>query len=49
MRSRAGVGYRISRIVTKWRQLWTGPSAWSKLIGLVSDEADVYSSLRVLS
>ena len=25
-----------------------GPSAWTQLIGLVSDEADVYSALRGL-
>ena len=41
----AGLSYRISQIVTKWRQLWTGPSAWSQLIGLISDDADVNSAL----
>ena len=48
LRIRAGLGYRISKIISKWGQLWTGPSPWSKLIGLVSDEADVNSALRGL-
>ena len=29
-------------------QIWTGPSMWSQLIGLISDEADVNSALRSL-
>ena len=48
MCSYAGLGYRISKIISKWWKLWTGPSAWSQLIGLISDEADVNSALRGL-
>ena len=44
----AGLGYHIRKIISKWGQLWTGPSAWSQLIGLISYEADVYSALWVL-
>ena len=41
----AGLGYRIRKIINMWVQLWTAPSAWNQLIGLVSDEADVNSAL----
>ena len=40
--------YSISLIFTKWRHLWTGPSAWSQLIGLISDEAYINSAHRGL-
>ena len=46
--TQAGLGYRISKIISKWGQLWMGPSAWSQLIGLISDKADVNSALRGL-
>ena len=45
---RADLGYRISKIINMWGQLWTGPSVWSQLIGLISDEADVNSALQGL-
>ena len=48
LHSRVGMGYRSRKIDSKWGQLWTGPSAWSQLIGLISDEADVNSALRGL-
>ena len=48
LRSRVGLGYHISKIISKWGQLWMGPSAWSQIIGLVSDEVDVYSALQGL-
>ena len=35
-------------IISKWGQLWTGPSVWSQHIGLISDEGDVNSALRGL-
>ena len=40
-----GLGHRIRKIISKWWQLWTGPSTWGQLIGLVSDEADVNGAL----
>ena len=48
MCSCTGLGYHISKIISKWGQLWTGPSTWRQLISLVSDEADVNSALRRL-
>ena len=48
MCGRAGLGYCISKIISKWGQVWTGPSAWSQLIGLISDEADIISAQRGL-
>ena len=42
------MGYRVSKIISKWRQLWTGPSTWAQLIGLFSDEANVNGALRGL-
>ena len=35
--------YSVSLILTKWRPLWMGPSAWIQLIGLIPDEADINS------
>ena len=48
MHSRAGLCYHLSQIVTKRVKLWTGPSAWSQLIGLIPDEADMNSAQRSL-
>ena len=48
LRSRAILCYRISQIVTKWRQLLTGPSARSQLIDLFPDEANINSAQRGL-
>ena len=38
--------YSVSQILTKWRHLWTVPFAWSQLIGLIHDEANINSAQR---
>ena len=40
--------YSISHILTKSRHLWTGPSAWIQLIGLIPDEAEINIDLLIL-
>ena len=40
--------YSISQKLTKWRHLWTGPFAWSHLIVLIPEEADINIALRSL-